>query len=673
MTKLHDLITRKSPKKTLRAVLYGPEGVGKAQPLDAQVLTPYGFVNMGDIRVGDTVIGANGRPCRVTGVFPQGVMPVYRVSMTDGVSTECSIDHLWPTKTVEETPRGETWKPRSLSEILESFYARKKDKYPNHRVPVVAAVDFAVQQDPLPLHPYLLGLLLGDGLLSSNSISLHKPERDVLDRAASLVARGDEGVFCEDSRNGGEFLRIKKADDRSSAPSSTKAILSELGLVGSDSITKFIPKTYLFSDIESRTALLRGLCDTDGHVIHTGCRVEFTTSSQQLSEDVLFLIRSLGGTITFGSRIPSYYYKGEKRFGARSYRIVMHFPNGLCPVSSEKQLSKWRWEEKSYQSYRSIASVEPAGEKECQCIKVDAEDQLYVTDDFIVTHNTSWAANSPNSVFLFAEEGSGQLEVSSFPRIVAFSQVLDYLRFMLTEEHGYQSVIIDTIDALEPMIWDAVCKENGAKSIDKVGRGFGEGYKEAMSKWRSMLELLERLESQKQMHCILLAHSQIKTFNNPEGPNYDRYMLKINDKAAALIREWSDDVLFANYEIVVDKEKDKDKKGKALGGARRLFTTHNPAYDAKNRHGLPETIPLSWDSFANAASITNIDKRLSGLRMEIETSLEKIGDEKLSKAIMEKMPVADLARLTDWKNKLVIRLEEEQKKQQEAASRGLAS
>lgn len=282
---------------------------------------------------------------------------------------------------------------------------------------------------------------------------------------------------------------------------------------------------------------------------------------------------------------------------------------------------------------------------------------------------TSFAANAPNAVFLLAEEGSGQLEINAFPRIKQFGQIEEYLDYLVSEEHNYGAVVIDTIDAVEPMIWDSVMRENGVKSIDKVGRGFGEGYKEAINKWRRTLAKLEKLETQKNMHCILLAHSQIKLFKNPEGTDYDRYMLKINDKAAALIREWADDVLFANYEIVVDKDKDKEKKGKAIGGGRRLFTTHSPAYDAKNRHGLPESMPLSWDAFANAASINNIDKRVSDLRLDIEKLLADIGDEKLTKAIMDRVPSAskDIARLTDYKNRLVLRLEEEQKKKAEAA------
>jgi hypothetical protein len=389
-------------------VLVGPKGIGKAQPLDAKVLTPSGWVRMGDLKPGDAVIGANGKPTRVTGVFPQGKKKVYRVEMNDGGSTECCMEHLWATQTVFDLSNGyKRWKVRSLEEIqktLVAFRGRPGSKmerdYPNHRVPVVSPVVFG-SKTKLPLAPYLMGALLGDGSLSRlTNVALHKPERDLLQRARLLLPKEDVGVIADDGR----YLRIKRKNKKLGTHgkgSKTKEVLEELGLLGTHSLTKFIPEMYLRASIKDRLELLRGLADTDGSV--AAQRIDFSTSSPALRDGIVELARSLGGLVSFRGRVTFYTYKGKKKQGAPSYRVSLFFSNGLCPVASKKNLRKWRAKQTPY--YRSIVSVQEAGEKECQCIAVDAKDHLYVTDDFIVTHNTlsfqTFAAKTETPIITF--------------------------------------------------------------------------------------------------------------------------------------------------------------------------------------------------------------------------------------------------------------------------------
>jgi replicative DNA helicase len=375
--------------------------VGKAQPLDARVLTPWGFAPMGQIKVGHHVIGADGQAARVVGVYPQGELPVYRVTMSDGGRTECCEDHLWFTQTRKERRQGIAGSVKTLKEIMRTL-SRMDGDAPNHAIPLVNPVHFDSPAELL-LHPYAMGLLLGDGSFTGPTLKFSNPELEIRERLARFLPRGDTLVSNED----GLDCRIKRSQ-KNNEPSRTRRFLSDYGLEGKRSYTKFIPPEYLIASEEDRLWLLQGLMDTDGSVTHSGRSVEYSTSSPDLAQDVASLARSLGGVVSVRSRIPAYTYKGEKLYGSESFRLVIYFPNGFIPVSSSKHLAKWKVDES--RQYRSIVSVEPVGFKVCQCIKVDAQDQLYVTDDYIVIHNTSIALNMAD-YFAF-EIGSRTLFVS---------------------------------------------------------------------------------------------------------------------------------------------------------------------------------------------------------------------------------------------------------------------
>lgn len=362
-------------------VLGSRPGLGKAQPLYAKVLTPRGFVPMGELRVGDEVIGVHGHPARVLGVFPQGTRPVFRVTFSDGGATECCAEHLWFTQTRNERRRGLVGAVRSLAEIRATLRIEHGQRS-NHHIPLVGMVDFAPTA-PTRLHPYALGLLLGDGGLSSGAI-LHNPEPDVQQRFAAVLPPEDEAPPPAD----GITCRVRRRQ-RNNERSETAKALAYYGLAGADSFTKFIPADYLLGSREDRIALLRGLVDADGYVCDGGRSIEYVTTSARLAADLAFLVRSLGGIATPTTKIPRYSYLGETRTGALAHRIGIRFPHKLVPVSSIKHLARWRGGVAF--PGRAIVAVTPVGEVPCQCILVDAPDHLYVTDDFAVTHNTSMA------------------------------------------------------------------------------------------------------------------------------------------------------------------------------------------------------------------------------------------------------------------------------------------
>lgn len=355
--------------------------MGKAQPLSAKLLTPAGFTTMGAIAIGDMVVGSSGSAVPVTGIFPQGRCKVYRVTMSDGTSTRCTGDHLWFTQTRNERRRKSSGSVKSLDRILATIKRQDSDS-PNHAIPIFPIVHWE-RVGVLPINPWLLGALLGDGKLKNGNIMFSKPESDVLDRVLRELPPEDTGSVD------GMDIRIKRKH-KNNEPSETAKAISALGLrVHSEQ--KFIPDVYLKAPAECRMELLRGLLDTDGYVI--GPAVEFSTSSEQLAMDVSFLVRSLGGICSCADpRDPTYSYKGERRIGQKNFRMVIWFQSPeIIPVSSLKSLAFFRPEARHV--HRSIVSIEEDGWEDCQCIQVASNDGIYITDDFIPTHNTSLALN----------------------------------------------------------------------------------------------------------------------------------------------------------------------------------------------------------------------------------------------------------------------------------------
>lgn len=211
---------------------------------------------------------------------------------------------------------------------------------------------------------------------------------------------------------------------------------------------------------------------------------------------------------------------------------------------------------------------------------------------------STFAAGAPGAVFVPIEEGSNAIDVARFPRPESFQDVLDAITELATTEHKHRSVVFDTLDALEPLIWEKVCRDAKKDSIEDVGGGWGKGYVAALSEWRLFISYLERLIVKKQMNVVLVAHAQIKKFANPEGQDYDRYELKLQGKGAgALVQEWVDNLLFATFEIVAATD-DKTKRTRGVStGARIARTVRAGAYEAKNRHRLTDPMPLEWAEY----------------------------------------------------------------------------
>ncbi|NLE55016.1 MAG: AAA family ATPase, partial [Lentisphaerae bacterium] len=455
-----DTIQSGREAKPPRIMIYGSEGVGKAQPLDALVLTPSGFVPMNDIQVGSKVIGSDGKPHNVLGIYPQGEKEVFRVTFRDGCSTECCDDHLWFTQTRGERDRNYPGSVRTLHTIRNSI---RYGTHFNHAVPRVAPVEFS-RNEELPLAPWLLGIYLAEG---SGAHSISNPEQDIQARITANIPAGDKATLHQGD------VAIHKGNRGSKAPSHFRAALRELGIEDKISDTKFIPEQYLYSSVADRLELLRGLCDGDGYVGKPGS-FEICTASPQMARGIMFLIRSLGGSAVCSVRPGKYRKDGDVHMVKDSHRIYGVFTNGIVPVSSSKHLNKWDAPE--WMIRNTIRSVESVGKKECQCIIIDAIDSLYVTNDFILTHNSTFAASAPGAIFIQTEDGLGEIDCSKFPLAHSLADVFSALAALRDEPHDFQCVAVDSVDWLERLIFDEVCREFGVRSIEKADGGYGRGY-----------------------------------------------------------------------------------------------------------------------------------------------------------------------------------------------------
>lgn len=218
---------------------------------------------------------------------------------------------------------------------------------------------------------------------------------------------------------------------------------------------------------------------------------------------------------------------------------------------------------------------------------------------------TTFAAGAEAPVFIPTEDGLGALEADHFPLAQSFDDVMGALAALYSEEHAFRTVVVDSVDWLEPLVWKAVCKAEGWGSIEEPG--YGKGYVAALDLWRQYLDGLNALRDARGMTVIQIAHTDIKRFDSPEHEPYDRYVIKLHARASALLQEHSDVVLFANYRIsTVKSDVGFNKKvTRALGsGERVIHTAERPAFLAKNRYGLPETLPLDWPAFAEAMPTT---------------------------------------------------------------------
>jgi predicted ribonuclease YlaK len=387
-------------KKFKRLIISRPiQAMGKdigylpgPQPLYSKILTPKGWTTMGQLKINKFVVGRDGKRKKIIGVYPKGIKSVYEITTTDGTKTHCCADHLWYTYTSEDRKRGREGSVKTTRKILETL----EDKFGkiNHSIPRNDAVSFHKKKTFIPA--YVLGSLLGDGCFSKekNAIVISNTDNELINRCRNELSK--IGFSLNHQKNTIIFTLVdnmKKSNKVGNGKDITwsnriKEELMNLNLLNKKSYEKFIPNKYKYSSIEDRIDVLRGLMDSDGTIKENG-ESSFATTSLLLAEDVQEIVRSLGGraTIRERDRIDNKSLIGGREICSKriSYEFTISLPANINPFYISRKSSRHK---SSYIFHNKIQSIRYIGEEKVQCIKIECDESLYITDNFIVTHNT---------------------------------------------------------------------------------------------------------------------------------------------------------------------------------------------------------------------------------------------------------------------------------------------
>jgi hypothetical protein len=408
-----------------------------AQPLDAKVLTPQGWKRMGDMRVGDEVVTPCGAAAPVLGVYPQGRKQIFRVTFSDGASTRSCLDHLWLTKSRDDVKNGRAWRVRTLTHLKRTLgHMECGQMRPNYQIPLIVKIDSPSPKLPIPA--YLMGALLGDGSFGDRHVTMTMVDQDVISRVAECVGSLDAQL----SRITGIDYRLVGNGSMTGfpalRPSPVLWAVRSLGIEGGIGAAKYIPAPYLCASHADRLALLQGLMDTDGTIDKRNGHSSFCNTSRHLIDGIVDLVRSLGGIATVGSERQSSY---AGKAGKPHWKVSVSLPEGIAPFHC-RQKAMFLSMRGGRPLVRTITSVVACEVAEAQCILVGHPDHLYVTDDYIVTHNTH--AQRQGRIFRTGQKNDVELidAVQDHPEI-------HRARDRLTKKYGLRDLMSSPMEGLD--------------------------------------------------------------------------------------------------------------------------------------------------------------------------------------------------------------------------------
>jgi len=391
-------------------IAYGTGGLGKASPLNTDIITSSGVIKMKDVRVGMKILTPSGRQSKVVKIFPQGKKEIFTITLSDGTKAQACAEHLWKVwdktgywdKAKKERVRGGRYSIMTTQQLIDKGIKSREKSTSSNDIEIPAEWRFLIpflpvpvqfNEQPLVIDPYALGYLIGDGSLTTRSLSVSIGKQDQensidnLNKALSSInvsiksQRRDKRVVDFGFENNTVLLED----------------LSKSDLAGCNSYTKFIPKKYLFNSIQNRLALLQGLMDTDGTCGGKRGFCVYYTVSEQLAKDVQQLALSFGRQASVKKQKRQYsglaktHREKNGIFNSMSEIYEVHFamPEGFNPFRLKRKADKWanRIGRPDIRG-KAIVSIESTSFEEAQCIMIDDPEHLYITNDFITTHNT---------------------------------------------------------------------------------------------------------------------------------------------------------------------------------------------------------------------------------------------------------------------------------------------
>ncbi len=361
----------------LDAFYGGAGGGGKALSADSLVCTPFGFRKISELKIGERVCTTDGSNSKIIGIFPQGMQQLYEITFSDGAKVKATDEHIWK-YSISEIGK---WKKSGLSYKLALTEQLKilVDNGKHVSIPLSKPVQFtrSYKYNYRQIAPYVLGCLLGDGSITHSPVKIHSDDIEIIEKMSKVSGYTwhkyggyiTYRVLGEESKELSYWLKKNK-------------------LYGVNTYKKFIPEQYKYADINSRLELLRGLMDTDGSCSVDG-KAYYSSVSKQLSLDVQWIVRSLGGNATITESQGVYTKNGIKKEVCMSYDVYIRMPDNadIFSLSRKKELAI-KYNAGNCELKKRILSIIPVERNEAICIKIDRPDGLFITNDFIVTHNS---------------------------------------------------------------------------------------------------------------------------------------------------------------------------------------------------------------------------------------------------------------------------------------------
>jgi hypothetical protein len=429
-------------------ILSATAGSGKEQPLFCKILTPSGWTTMGEIKVGDEVLTPTGEVSKVTNIYPQGFKEAYKITFSDGSFTYAGKEHLWKVQTTYQRGRGsDNFKIVKTEDMIGNLF-RANSKGVKRKLWYIPLTDIKYPEKELPIDPYLLGCLLGDGGLSiPTQISFSNSDPEIVNEINKLVD-------CFGLKLNPILSRPNNYTITSGSEANNPLLikLRELGLMEHLSVEKFIPREYFTASKYQRFRLLNGLLDTDGYPEKNS--IYITLSSKRLVDDITELINSIGGVVYTSLKRGRYKKNGVYIECNQAYVMSICLPKEMkfnaftLPRKKNILLDKG----KTYVPYRAVDTIEYYDTIECQCIEIDHPDHLYVTDNHIVTHNTHSTVGRLNKMI---EDGVDP------SRIIFFSFTNDAVNELktrikhdvkITTIHSFTSSILGKMGLFKPIV-----------------------------------------------------------------------------------------------------------------------------------------------------------------------------------------------------------------------------
>ena len=371
-----------------RAAIFSACGTGKGQPFGSKVLSESGWKAIETLCVGERVYASDGNLHNVTGVYRKGELDTYRFFYGDGTSLVFDKDHLHIVRTQSEKSRDKPWRVMSTTELLNAkLRYGNNGQSRNYCVPLAKPIQH--EHKDFIVHPYVLGALIGNGYINGN-IKFSSADMQTIESVRAKLPDGVELVY--DRKYDYKIMTGCIGPVRHQF----REEIVRLGLWGKHSDEKFIPDEYMNGSVEQRIELLRGLMDTDGCILQRSC--QYNTASERLAKGVLSLAWSLGGYGTISKKKAGYRKDGEYIPCKDSYTVFIAFEE-INPFSLERKASKWRPHARDIGRY--IDRIEYEGMQRTVCIAVDSPDHSYITENYLVTHNTSIQLQWANEVAVY--------------------------------------------------------------------------------------------------------------------------------------------------------------------------------------------------------------------------------------------------------------------------------